>query len=187
MSKKAKKQRKTTKRQNCMLEYQFIHYATIAGSSVDELSFGHDESHPYCIDFKVSIGEKILTLHDRGICDFFMTAELGLTFYGVEAVIVARLLRKKNPLRLHVVMPHENQCHRWSADIQERFYNIHETADSVTMFATQYTETCFQEAETFMLKKSIVLLTDNDGNAALSEFAKGHGKHIELIKLSIGQ
>jgi hypothetical protein len=61
----------------------------IAGSYADELRFGQEEEHPYCMDLKLSIGQRILELHDQGISDFFSSAEQGTPFYGAEAVIAA--------------------------------------------------------------------------------------------------
>jgi uncharacterized phage-like protein YoqJ len=165
------------------MEYKFIHYCTVFGSSVDELPFGQDESHPDCIALKIAISEKILTLHDQGISDYFTTCELGLPLWAAEAVIASRTLRPENPPRLHVIMPHEKQAHRWSADVQERFYNVHEAAESVTMLATQYTDNCYQDADNFMLNRSVLLLTDG-GNAELLNLARHRNKHIEQISTS---
>lgn len=165
------------------MEYKFIHYCTVSGSSVDELPSGQDESHPDCIALKMAISEKILTLHDQGISDYLTTCELGLPLWAAEAVIAIRTLRPKNPPRLHIVMPHEGQAHRWSADAQERFYNVHEAADSVTMLATQFTDECYPKADEVMMKQSIMLLTDG-GNAELLNLAKRGNKHIEQISTS---
>jgi len=166
------------------MECEFIRYCMIAGSTVDELRCGQEESHPFCLDLKISLTESILTLHDRGISDFFCDCEYGTSFWAAEAIIAARMLRPDNPPRLHAVMPHENQPHRWSESVQERFYSIHEAADSVTMLRTQYTDDCYQEADNFMLGKSVMLLTDS-GDSAIAEIAKSKGKPIEVVKLSI--
>jgi uncharacterized phage-like protein YoqJ len=162
------------------MDYKYIHYCTLSGSSVDDLPFGQDEEHPDCIALKLAIGERILELHDHGISDFFANCELGLPLWAAKAVIASRGLRPNEPPRLHVVMPHERQANRWSADIQERFYNLHEAAESVTMLRTQYTVDCYSEADDFMLKHSVVLLADG-GNTELLNHAKTKNKHIERI------
>jgi uncharacterized phage-like protein YoqJ len=147
---------------------------------VDELSFGQDELHHSCQNLKLAIGEQIITLHDKGVSDFLTTAEYGFPLFAAEAVLATRLLSPDNPPRLHVIMPHEGQAHRWSDSVRERFYDIHEAADSVTMLATQFTDECYIEADEFMMKRSIMLLTDG-GNAELLKLARTKNKHIERI------
>lgn len=155
----------------------------IAGSAVNDLEFGQDEKHPYCVKLKLSICERILNLCDQGIIDFFTTAERGVAFYAAEAVIAARHLRPSYSPRLHIVMPYENQANRWSSDLQERFYQLHADAYSVDILQTQYTKDCYSKADEFMLKQCSVFLTDN-GNSALAKIAKRKGKQVELLSES---
>jgi hypothetical protein len=54
------------------------------------------------------------------------------------------------------------------------------------MLATQFTEDCYQNADEFMVDRSVLLLTDGN-NIALSEYARNEGKHVELLKLPIPQ
>jgi len=63
-------------------------------------------------------------------------------------------------------MPHEGQAYRWSDSVRERFYNIHEAADSVTMLATQFTDECYLEADEFMMKRSVIRITVTIGSTA---------------------
>ena len=165
------------------MRVQFMHYCALGGSSVNELSFGQDELHHGCTSLKLAISEQVLALHEKGVSDFLTTAEYGFPLFAAEAVLAARLLHPDNPPRLHVVMPHEGQAHRWSDSVRERFYNIHEAADSVTMLATQFTDECYLEADEFIMKRSVMLLTDG-GNAELSKLARTKNKHIERISTS---
>jgi uncharacterized phage-like protein YoqJ len=165
-----------------MIEYEFIHYAVVSGSYVDELSFGQEESHPYCKELKLVLTEKLLQLCDSGIRDFFSNCEYGIPLWACEAIVNMQGFREKPP-RLHIIIPHEEQAVRWPDSVHERYYNVHETADSVTMLQTQFTEDCYQEADRFMVNRSVMLLTDG-GNAELINYAKSRNKHIERIKLS---
>ena len=165
------------------MQYEFMHYCTVSGGSVDESPFGQDERHPDCIALKLALSNKFSTLIDNGIKDFFINAEYGIPLWAGEILTGLRQILVSSH-RVHICVPYEEQAARWSDEVRERYYNLHETADSVTMLRTRYTENCYQETDHFMLNQSVMLLTDNS-NAALTEYARKANKHIEKVPLMI--
>jgi len=117
------------------------------------------------------------------VSDFFTNCERGFPLWAAEAIIASRSFREE-PARLHVLIPHEEQARRWSVDERDRYYRVHEAADSVTMLQTSYTDECYENADTFMINRSVMLLTDG-GNATTSEYAKSKNKHFERVPHSI--
>jgi len=164
---------------------EFIHYCTIAGSTVNDFDYGQDEEHPDCVALKLSLTEKIAELSNKGVHDFLTNAEQGLSLWAAEAVIGMRE-HLNTPCRLHVIVPYEEQAKKWHKEVRERYYDVHEAADSVTVVATQYSEDCYQVANQFMLNRSVMLLTDG-GNAYLTDYAKSKSKHIEKVSSTIHQ
>ena len=164
---------------------EFIHYCTITGSTVNDFDYGQDEEHPDCVALKLSLTDKISELCNKGVCDFFTNAEQGLSLWAAEAVVRMRDCLD-TPCRLHIIVPYEEQAKKWHEGVRERYYNVHEAADSVTMLQTQYSEDCYQVADRFMLNRSLMLLTDG-GNAYLMDYAKSKAKHIEKVSSTIHQ
>jgi uncharacterized phage-like protein YoqJ len=159
-----------------------MYYCTIGGSTVWELPYGQNESHPDCVALKHALLERISELCDKGLTDFVVNCEYGIPMWAAEAIVAIRGFRENHP-RLHILAPHENQAVKWHDDVHERYYNLHATADSVTVLRTQYTDDCYQEADRFMLNHSVMLLTDG-GNEGLTEYAKSKNKHIEQVSIT---
>ena len=161
----------------------FIYYCAVSGSSVWELPYGMDEQHPDCLALKVAITEELSSLYSMGVTDFVCNAEYGVPLWTAEAIVAMRNLWE-NPVRIHLFMPHEGQANLWNDDARERFFNLHAAADSVTTLNRQFHENCYRETDEYMMKRSIMLLTDG-GNEYMTEYAKSLNKHVEHIKALI--
>jgi len=159
---------------------QVIPYCTVSGNTVQDYYYGQDESHPACVSLKLALSERISELCSQGILDFFTNCEYGLSMWAAESIVAMRGFRD-TPCRVHIIMPFEEQPLKYPDSVRERFYDLHAAADSVTMMNTQFTEDCYQETDEFMIKRSIMLLTDG-GNEQAWRFAESKSKHIELVK-----
>jgi len=67
---------------------------------------------------------------------------------------------------------------------RERYFNLHAVADNVTILNRRFHENCYQETDEYMMKRSVMLLTDG-GNAYINDYAKSLNKHIEQIRTLI--
>jgi uncharacterized phage-like protein YoqJ len=102
----------------------------IIGIDLLELSFGYDEEHPSCVRFKFYISKLISEMTANGYTDFYTNCEYGIPLWAAEAVLT---LKQLNPrLRLHVVA-FEEQAGKWAPDWRNRYFSVHEQADSVTL------------------------------------------------------
>lgn len=158
---------------------EFIYYCTISGSSVHELPYGMDEEHPDCISLKLALSEKITELCNNGIIDFYTNCEYGFSLWAAEAIVGMRGFREK-PARLHIVVPFNEQVSKWHKEVRERYFKLHETADSVTVYSDSHYKGCYYDADRYMLNNSITLLTDGNSEY-LEKHAANNQKRIEFI------
>ena len=165
--------------------FKIIKYCTISGSMVQKLSYAQDELHPDCVALKLALTEEISGLCNSGVTNFFTNAEYGVPLWAAEVIVAMRGFRVTPP-KIHIIVPYENQAVRWNEQIRERYYNIHESADTVTMLNSQYSDDCYDAADEFMIDNSVLLLTDG-GNKYISDYAKKKNKQVAMVKSLITQ
>jgi len=161
----------------------FIPYCTVTGITVWEFPYGEDESYPACVSLKLALSEKLLELCHNGVTEFFTNCEYGVSLWVAEALVAMRETLNA-PVKVHIIIPHEEQAVKWNSAVRERYYDVHAAADTVTMLSTQYHEDCYADADHYMLDNSVMLLTVGD-NAPLADYAKSKEKRTEEIKLPI--
>ena len=149
----------------------------IAGRTVAELPFGMDEEHPDCIALKLCLSNKIAELNADGVKEFYVNAEYGVGLFAGEVIAV---LRDTLGIKLNIVMPHEYQANRYSPEIRDRFFSLHESADEFKLLSTMEHEGCYHDADMYMVDYSDILLTD-DENSFIARYAVKEGVEVEMI------
>jgi uncharacterized phage-like protein YoqJ len=123
---------------------------TVVGATVHGLPFGEDESHPACVSLKLALSAKIAELCENGVTDYFVNAEYGVPLMAAEVLTALRETLVPSH-RVHICVPYEEQSSRWNEPARDRYFRLHEVADSVTMLNTQYHDDCYAETLEFML------------------------------------
>ncbi|MCI1269565.1 MAG: DUF1273 domain-containing protein [Ruminococcus sp.] len=151
-------------------------FCTISG--INPCSFGLDEKNPDCITMKLAMVSKINELYLSGVTNFVCNCEMGIPLWAAEAALCVRTL---HPVRLHIAIPYENQVALWADEWRERYFNIHEQADSVTMLQKQFEEDCYINCDRLMIDHSDLLLWVGSRGGFITEYTKRQGKHVILI------
>ena len=150
---------------------------TITGRAAEQLPYGMDEGHPDCIALKIALTNKIAELHTMGVTEFYSNAEYGVSFFGAEAVIA---LRGSLNINLNICMPFERQADRYSREVRERFFELHELSDTVEILSARFYENCYHETDMHMVDRSDIIIADNLESFIISYAAKNQ-KRIELL------
>lgn len=101
--------------------------------------FGFDEENE-CF-FKL---RKLLTMYFKSLDGTVMTdCQAGLGLYCAEAAA-------QEGCDLVCVAPYENQAEKWTPQLRERYFSLHEKARLVTILSTAYTESCMDEAQLYI-------------------------------------
>lgn len=142
-----------------MYQKEFVPTCTILGKSIVQLPGGTDENYPVYVHLKQSLTEKIRSIYDSGVHDFLCNCEYGVPMWAAEIVLA---LRTECPdIRLHVAVPYEDQAALWNETARERYYAIHEAANTVEILMGSLqtdVETAYRLAEREMLRRSTVVL-----------------------------
>ena len=141
---------------------------------------GYTEAHEDEAQLRQKVLSQIMQLIAEGCTDFYMNSERGVPLLAAEAVC---MLRQRAEIRLHLMIPHEEQCRNWTEYDRDRYYAVHALADTVTFVRTQFSPYCYQEADRRMAEQSdvIVVFGSSEGLLQIKEFAQTHGLALRLV------
>jgi uncharacterized phage-like protein YoqJ len=104
---------------------------------------------------------------------------VGNSALAVEMVLS---LQKYNPVRLNIAMPFENQSALLSDEWRERFFTVHEKADSVIMINKKFYKGCYFGCDKYMIDNSDMLLWAGSEISPIFEYARKQNKAVILLE-----
>ena len=116
-----------------------------------------NEYEPPYNQIKEKLRDTIWGLYCEGYNEFWVNCEYGVPLWAAEIIIA---LKMYNDIKLHIAMPYEEQATKWAEEYRDRFFTVHEKADTVTIISNHYTEDCYEKAERYMCDradKSIII------------------------------
>ena len=153
---------------------------TILGRSVNELPYGMDEEYADCLALKTNLAYQIHNLYLDGVTNFLCTCEYGVPMWAAETVLMMRPYHQK--MALHVIAPFEEQAARWSESVRDRYYSIHEQADTAKIMQCHFADesTSRRFTDQYLLEHSGIVLTDWD---SLPSIDYARNKNLQVILL----
>ena len=141
-----------------------------------------NESEKPFVTIKAQVWETVWNLYCRGYDNFYVNCDYGTPMWAAEFILN---LKAGNEVKLHIMIPYEEQTTDWPEEIRDRYFAIHEKADSVTLAHTQYDPFCYQDTNEKMINKSDLLLVFGSENGApfAEEYAKKKGVPIEYQEI----
>ena len=135
----------------------------------------YDETAYDCVLLKETLTEQIKLLTEQGVTEFLSGMAQGVDLWAAEIVLD---LKKKNPaLRLHCVLPCEEQERKWPTSEQERYHSILRQADEVIYVNREYTSDCMFARNRYLVEHSSVLLAVYNGT-----YRSGTGMTVRYAK-----
>ena len=131
------------------------------GHRPKKFPWGYNEADTRCVTLKRAIDEEIAKLVEAGYTDFFSGMAEGADTWAALAVLA---LKKGNPaLRLHCVLPCEEQADRWSASARELYFSILEQSDEVVYVNREYSKNCMLKRNRCLVDHAACLLAVYNG------------------------
>ena len=63
-------------------------------------------------------------------------------------------LRLQHEIRLHIITPYEEQAVNWCEEFRDRYFAVHEQANTVEIHSHHYYESCYEDADKIMVSRS---------------------------------
>lgn len=127
---------------------------------------------------KQKLFEIIWKAYCNNYTDFFVNCEYGIPLWSAEIICALKLY---NNISLHIVIPYEEQCLRWCEEWRDRYYSVHQKADSIILSNTYYHINCYNNADEIMIDKSDMVLVfgKNEKTIYAEKYAKQKGVKIQ--------
>ena len=131
---------------------------------------------------KVIVQEKIWELYQKGYERFYVNCDYGTPMWAAEFILS---LKAGNQIELHIMTPYEEQTTDWTEELRNRYFAIHEKADSVTLANTKYDPFCYFDTDEKMIDQSDLLLIfgGEKGAPLAEEYAKKKNIPIEYQQI----
>lgn len=159
--------------------------ASATGHRPDKFVFGYNESDIRCINLKKCLKRELIKLIEHGYDHFISGMALGWDMWFAETVLE---LKETYPhLILEAAIPCLNQECTWPKKSQERYNNIKEKADIVTILSkTKYSPYLMIKRDEYMVDKSDMLVACFNGSSGgtAHTFSYAIDKHVNIIHIN---
>ena len=108
--------------------------------------WGYDEEDESCAAMKLQLLNAITTLRTEGVEKFNVVLDSGFGLYAAEMIIG---LQEIDPgIEMDLYIPFEEQANKWSPELRERYFAVHEHAKVVATIGRR--EDTDREFRTFL-------------------------------------
>ena len=154
------------------------------GHRPNKLPWRYNEDAPGCVALKKTLAGQIAALADDGYTDYLSGMALGVDCWCSQ--IVLDLRKKNSALKLHCLLPCEDQDAKWPASSQKRYRAILKKADSIVYVSREYSEKCMLERDRALVQFSSLVLAVYDGGfrsgtGATVRYARKQGRELIII------
>ncbi|MBR1554107.1 MAG: DUF1273 family protein [Oscillospiraceae bacterium] len=130
----------------------------------------------------LAIRQKLLggleTLIYDGYDEFWFNCEYGVPLWAAEMLSE---LKKDYALKLHIAVPYEEQTTNWTENQRDRYFRLHQLADSVKLIHHQWCNNCYEDAEKYMLEHSDLLYVFGSQKDNLSAVRMAEAMKISVL------
>ncbi len=136
---------------------------------------------------KEKLESEIKKLAEEGFADFYAGGALG---FDTLAALSVLSLKKEYPfIKLHIIIPCNNQSRAWDAKSKQIYEKINAAADEVLCLSPVYFNGCMMVRNRYMVDAASVCIAysakSSGGSAATLKYAKSKKLHIINIADSI--
>ncbi|MHB1153729.1 MAG: SLOG family protein [Eubacteriales bacterium] len=150
------------------------------------MKYDMNENNKDSLHIKNCILENIINLiENKDVTHFISGMGTKIGIYAAETILK---LKKTYPqCTLECAVSCETQAARWPAKLHERFYKILEKCDKETMIQKQYSDTCRQVRNEYMIDRSDYVIAVWNGRISSKaiyksvKYAKSKDKTIIII------
>ena len=131
----------------------------LSGHRPSKLPWGYNEDLVCCKRFKADLKQLLLKVINGGIKRFFTGMAEGFDMIATEILLE---LRADNSIEIVAVLPCMRQEKLWSVSQQKRYHNILEKCDGSILISKEYTYTCMNERNRYMVDNSSIVVAGYD-------------------------
>lgn len=120
----------------------------ITGENIKNLGFDMTDSSPEYIEFKKKIADKIYSLTQRGLYNYYCDCTLGASLIAAETIIEFK--NTISQIKLFPVIPYKGIEKEWSEDAKKRFRIVLEKSCEYIFFQDKFTHDCKKRCHIYL-------------------------------------
>lgn len=161
--------------------------ACLTGHRPRSLPWGTKEYLQCCRDFKQRLRIIFTNIIDYGVHTFFTGMAEGFDMIATEILLDLKHRFNKN-IKIIAAIPCKNQHIKWSSKQQARYHNILQQCDEKIVLSNEYTKTCMNDRNKYMVLNSEFCIACWNGNPSGTgntvRFAKENGCRVKIIDIN---
>ena len=158
---------------------------SFSGHRPEKLPWGDNERDERCLALKAAMDEMVRKAYDDGYRHFICGMARGCDTYFCEAVL--RLRDRVQDITLEAAIPCPSQADRWPAAQRQRYERLVAACDFETLVSRQYTSTCMQRRDRYMVDHASLLIAAFDGSAGGTRYTVEYAmkRGLDIVDLPI--
>ena len=155
------------------------------GHRPGKLPWRYDESDPRCLDLKRRMSDAVETAYEQGFRHFLCGMAQGCDLYFCECVLALRARRPD--VTVEAAIPCPGQAEAWPADQRARYERLVAACDLETLVSSQYSPSCMQRRDRYMVDHAALLIAAFDGTAGGTRYTVEYAmrRRISIVDLDI--
>ena len=155
------------------------------GHRPGKLPWRYDETDPRCLDLKRRIADAVEAAYDQGFRHFLCGMAQGCDLYFCECVL--RLRQDHLDVTVEAAIPCPTQADAWPPDQRRRYQRLVEACDFETLVSRQYTPSCMQRRDRYMVDHASLLIAAFDGSPGGTRYTVEYAmrRRIPIVDLDI--
>lgn len=152
-----------------------------------KLPWRYNEKDPRCLSLKQRMRDAVELAYEQGFRHFLCGMALGCDLYFCECVLE---LRQVYPdITIEAAIPCPTQANTWPAAQQERYMRLVAACDYETMVSEQYSSSCMQRRDRYMVDHASLLIAAFDGSAGGTRYTVEYAlkRGLTLVDLPISE
>ena len=151
-----------------------------------KLPWRYNESDLRCAALKRRIMDAVEAAYEEGYRHFLCGMAMGCDFYFCECVLALR--QKHGDVTLEAAVPCPTQAETWPYAQQARYRRLVQSCDFETVNSTEYSPSCMQRRDRYMVDHSALLIAAFDGTAGGTRYTVEYAmrRGLDIVDVAIG-
>lgn len=155
------------------------------GHRPTKLPWRYDESDSRCVTLKRRIADAVETAYEEGYRHFLCGMAMGCDLYFCECVLELR--RRHKDVTLEAAIPCPSQADSWPAPQRRRYSELVAQCDFETMVSAEYSPSCMQRRDRYMVDHSALLIAAFDGSSGGTRYTVEYAlrRRVDIVDIAI--
>ena len=153
------------------------------GHRPSKLPWKYNEQDLRCLALKQRMIDAVELAYEQGYRHFLCGMAMGCDLYFCECVLALR--EKHTDVTVEAAIPCPTQADAWPTEQRARYTHLVEACDFETMVSAEYSSSCMQRRDRYMVDHASLLIAAFDGSAGGTRYTVEYALRRGLTVLDL--